>query len=511
MPWIATLSFLSLVMLSCSDSDPVADVQSAPESVAAHDADPVLAELGEPRFQRYCASCHGVRARGDGPVASSLQVPPPDLRRIAIRRGGAFPGGEISRMVDGRFELAPHGPREMPVWGQAFGSNLPAAGMGESAARGEIAVLVEYLKSIQDSPSDPAHTPEIRRTMGDVFQAMRVLLPLSLSAEGFDDPDDQQRVQDAVDMLDRGSAQLARHGASDDVAFAHLSHSLAIDARDIRLRFDSGHRNEARYLVHTLTETCVACHSRLPGSDAPRSEAFASDIDVVDLPIAKRAKLAYATRQFETALELYETVLASNELPANDIDLGGHLDDYLELAIRVQRDSDRAASALAGFARRQDLSPVLRQEVSAWLTALAKVSNAEAAASPIDAALALIATRDEQSETDRQLLVEHLEASGLLHRALEGPLPQDERAQAYYLLGVIEARIGQTFWLSEAEAYLETAIRLAPGRPVALDAYAQLDEYIVAGYSGSGGEQVPPDVQAKLDQLRWVAETPADQ
>ena len=34
------------------------------------------------------------------------------------------------------------------------------------------------------------------------------------------------------------------------------------------------------YLVQTLTETCVACHSRLPGSSAPRSEAFVHDVDV---------------------------------------------------------------------------------------------------------------------------------------------------------------------------------------------------------------------------------------
>jgi tetratricopeptide (TPR) repeat protein len=510
MPWIAILPILSLFLLSCTEAEPAADAGPTAESLAAQEGDPVFAELGEVRFQRYCASCHGVRARGDGPVASALRVPPPDLRRIAIRRGGTFPGGEISRMVDGRFELAPHGPREMPVWGQAFGANLPAAGMGEAAARGEIAVLVEYLKSIQDPASDPAHPDEIRRAMADVFQAMRVLLPLSLSAEGFDDPDDDQRVKAALDRLDRASVELSQHGASEDVAFAHLSRSLAIDARDVRLRYDGGHRNEARYLVQTLAETCVACHSRLPGTDAPRSDAFVSDIDVLELPVARRAKLAYATRQFETALDLYESVLASDELPANDIDLGGHLDDYLELAIRVQRDPDRAAAALTDFARREDLSEALRQEVAAWLAALAKVSGTDAAASPIEAARTLVDVRDDELENDRRLLVEYLEASGLLHRALEGPLSADERAQAYYLLGVIEARIGQSFWLSEAEAYLETAIRMAPGKPVALDAYDQLHDYLVTGYSGSGGEQVPPDIQTKLDQLRWVAEPQRD-
>jgi hypothetical protein len=86
-------------------------------------------------------------------------------------------------------------------------------------------------------------------------------------------------------------------------------------------------------------------------------------------------------------------------------------------------------------------------------------------------------------------------------------LTPEQRAEAYYLLGLIETRIGHVYWLSQAEAYLETAIRLAPGQPLASDAYTLLDEFLVAGYSGSGGTNVPPDIQAKLDRLRRIAET----
>ena len=505
MPWIVICLVSLLALVSCTAPHPLADVRATPESLEAQPFDPVLAELGEPRFQRYCASCHGADARGSGAVAPVLQVPPPDLRRIAVRRGGTFPGGEIARMIDGRFEIAPHGSREMPVWGQAFGANVPAPGMGESIARGQIAVIVEYLKSIQDSPGARAHPEEIRRTMGDVFRAVRVLLPLSLSADGFDHPDHDQRVRDALALLDRSSTRLEQHGASKDASFAHLSRALAIDARDIHLRFDTGHRNEARYLIQTMTETCVACHSRVPGRNAPGSEAFVEDIAVVELPIAKRAKLAYATRQFDVALSLYETMLASREHPAQQIDMGGHLDDYLRLALQVRRDAPRAAAALTVFSRRDDLSSALRREVSDWLTALASLPKDEPA-DPIAAARALVTSRGEQLGTDRRLLVEHVAAAGMLHRALARPLDRSTQAEAYYLLGLIQTRIGQTYWLSEAEAYLETAIRMAPAEPIAGDAYSLLEEYLVAGYTGSGGEHVPPDIQAKLDELRKIAE-----
>jgi mono/diheme cytochrome c family protein len=114
--------------------------------------DPVLAEIGAPIFTRYCASCHGMDGRGNGPTAAALRARPADLTGIARRRNGAFPTAEIAKFIDGRFEFPAHGSREMPVWGERFGSDVPDPEVGESIARGNVASLVEYLKSIQDPP-----------------------------------------------------------------------------------------------------------------------------------------------------------------------------------------------------------------------------------------------------------------------------------------------------------------------------------------------------------------------
>jgi mono/diheme cytochrome c family protein len=81
---------------------------------------------GADLFQFYCASCHGAGGKGDGPVASSLRVPPPDLTTIARRNGGHFPSEELQRFVAGDERLVTaHGSREMPVWGPIFQSLEP--------------------------------------------------------------------------------------------------------------------------------------------------------------------------------------------------------------------------------------------------------------------------------------------------------------------------------------------------------------------------------------------------
>jgi len=64
------------------------------------------AELnGKPLFLRYCASCHGVAGRGDGPDASFLDPPPRDLREGFLSK---YQTEDLVRRVrDGRpLELA---------------------------------------------------------------------------------------------------------------------------------------------------------------------------------------------------------------------------------------------------------------------------------------------------------------------------------------------------------------------------------------------------------------------
>ena len=102
-------------------------------------------------YNRFCASCHGDQARGDGPVAKSFKIEVPDLTRIAHRHGGVFPTEQIRKIIDGRKTLPPHGSREMPVWGFAFYLENQNAGYPDPERRTDdlIARLTEYLRTIQ--------------------------------------------------------------------------------------------------------------------------------------------------------------------------------------------------------------------------------------------------------------------------------------------------------------------------------------------------------------------------
>ena len=105
---------------------------------------------GEEIFGRFCASCHGDMARGDGPVARSLGVMVPDLTQISRRYGG-FPTQLVRDTIDGRgARIDAHGSRTMPVWGYEFWVEEGGDVSAQQEMRKTIAKLVDYLRSIQE-------------------------------------------------------------------------------------------------------------------------------------------------------------------------------------------------------------------------------------------------------------------------------------------------------------------------------------------------------------------------
>jgi mono/diheme cytochrome c family protein len=104
------------------------------------------ADLGTRLFRTYCASCHGVSALGDGPMAQVLLQGAPELTRFALRNGGVFPTDRVYDIIDGRGVRA-HGDTEMPIWGDAFRSG--PSGFDEETVRKRIEAIVNYLRAIQ--------------------------------------------------------------------------------------------------------------------------------------------------------------------------------------------------------------------------------------------------------------------------------------------------------------------------------------------------------------------------
>src|SRR5262245_23316272 len=71
---------------------------------------------GKAIFMQYCASCHGPKGSGNGPLAATLSTPPANLRLLSQRFGNPLPQAVMARLIERRVAAKARGRRDMPVW-----------------------------------------------------------------------------------------------------------------------------------------------------------------------------------------------------------------------------------------------------------------------------------------------------------------------------------------------------------------------------------------------------------
>lgn len=101
---------------------------------------------GKQMFTNYCAPCHGVDAKGRGPVATALKTQPVDLTELSKMNHGKFPDTHIVTVLQFGAEIPSHGSVEMPVWGPILGK------MNQSNPQDKllrVSNLSRYLETLQ--------------------------------------------------------------------------------------------------------------------------------------------------------------------------------------------------------------------------------------------------------------------------------------------------------------------------------------------------------------------------
>jgi mono/diheme cytochrome c family protein len=109
---------------------------------------------GKQAYELQCAVCHGIDAKGYGFYTASLKVPPPDLTSLAKTNGGMFPVSRVTKVIDGRTQIAAHGSRDMPIWGRRWGASAAEHYFDvpydqEFYIRLRVISIIDYLNRVQ--------------------------------------------------------------------------------------------------------------------------------------------------------------------------------------------------------------------------------------------------------------------------------------------------------------------------------------------------------------------------
>ena len=102
---------------------------------------------GHQMYVTYCAPCHGISGKGDGPAAPAFKYLPTNLTQLTRTHGGNYPDDLVRAAIQFGTKTPAHGSAQMPVWGAAFRSLDGLKPSSVSPLR--IANLVNYVKTLQ--------------------------------------------------------------------------------------------------------------------------------------------------------------------------------------------------------------------------------------------------------------------------------------------------------------------------------------------------------------------------
>lgn len=102
---------------------------------------------GKMMYGSYCAPCHGIDGKGNGPAASALKAAPTDLTKMTQMNKGKFPDTHVVAVLRFGTDIPAHGSATMPVWGPIL-ANMSHINTVERDLR--VSNLTRYLESIQE-------------------------------------------------------------------------------------------------------------------------------------------------------------------------------------------------------------------------------------------------------------------------------------------------------------------------------------------------------------------------
>lgn len=132
-------TLVAMSMMAGGQDQPKAEIKHVPIKK-------ISPASGQEMFKSYCAVCHGVDGKGNGPAADALKVPPGDLTVLASKNGGKYPALRVSAIIGGEEVLAAHGSKDMPIWGELFWTMSGGHG---SEVQQRVANLNRYIESLQ--------------------------------------------------------------------------------------------------------------------------------------------------------------------------------------------------------------------------------------------------------------------------------------------------------------------------------------------------------------------------
>lgn len=337
------------------------------------------------------------------------------------------------------------------------------------------------------------------------------LMPYVFSREEFSDSKNRAQLKELVTEYSRSVQHVPEHMGKkllgDDPLVKYYLDNLKEGGQQGLRALNEGHLDYSRNILKDSMGACFNCHTTTQLGPQNTFSTTKLDSSFRIYPTEK-ADYYVATRQYDQAIKVLESVLEKPELLAEQ----PHeqmlaMKKYLALMVRVRKEPTRAGDTISKYLKNGNPPYFVASEAEAWIKSLRKwAGEKKKQPKPLQKAKDLMkqASRS-QAGAYQAGYVENLRATALLHEALVQTKKSGEKAEIYRMLGDSYDIVSDLGMWDLPEAYYEACVRTAPKTKVAQTCYRNYERAIVMGFSGSAGVFIPSEERAKMKDLKDIA------
>lgn len=348
------------------------------------------------------------------------------------------------------------------------------------------------------------------RKMRELEAVLQEILADASSDERFNSPSSLKRVRKNAEKLARLAHQLksgkGNVSPDSDPSVQIIAGEFAREASHAVTTLQSGQRSYARSVLRSLSGYCIACHTR-NGSGPSFSTGLQPAAQA--LKGLEKANFLASTRQFDSALEEYERIVAEPSGPeVRALDWERAIRSGLAIAVRVKKDPERAlriveraltSSVAPFFLKEQALK--WKDSLLAWQTEPVAKAQTEEGYHALVVRLIGEARGMQKYPADRSADILYLRATAAVHDLMSFAPHGKYATESLFLAGAAYEVLRDLNLWDMHEFYYLACIMKEPRTPLARQCFKHYEQSVYLGYTGSGGSQLPRDVRDKLNEL----------
>ncbi|MEK6579390.1 MAG: hypothetical protein AABZ55_09210 [Bdellovibrionota bacterium] len=336
------------------------------------------------------------------------------------------------------------------------------------------------------------------------------------SDQKFNSPKYFSRIESASKKLASLAHDLVQKETTPPDADPSLSMFGALFASETQRAYKElkrGNRPYARSILRSVSGYCFACHTR--NSTGPNFTAGAFDKAAESLNTLEKAQLWAATRQFDKALDGFESIIADSGMAKTRLlDWESSVRQGLAIAVRVKNDPERAmrivdrviAAPTAPYFLKEH-AVQWKQSIQVWKEEHPRRPTTEEGLHAEIGRLIAQAQSMQKFPADKAADIIYLRASSVIHELLQAYPAGKHSTEAFLMAGITYEALRDLNILDLHEFYYEACIRRAPQTEISRNCFHRYEETMYEGFTGSGGTSLPDDVKAKLAELDKLSKT----